>query len=76
MVCRVHGPRFDSSASSFDTGFWLGSPREFESLDAAVIFVMECAPSQDLDRIEIHTDGGELHTILTIARRYKALTGS
>lgn len=74
MVCRVQGPRFDPSASSFDTGFWLGSPREFETFDAAVIFVMECAPSHDLDRIEIHTDSGDLHTILAIARRYKALT--
>lgn len=76
MVCRVHGPRFDPSASSVDSEFWLGSPREFETLDAAVIFVMEFAPSRDLDRIEIHTDSGELHTILVIARRYKALAGN
>lgn len=73
MVCRVHGPRFDPLISSVDSGFWLGSPREFETLDAAVIFVMEFAPSHDLDRIEIHTDGGELHTILAIAHRYRAL---
>jgi hypothetical protein len=73
MVCRVHGPRFDPSASSIDSGFWLGSPREFETFDAAVTFVMEFAPAHDLDRIEIHTDGGQLHAILAIARRYRAL---
>ncbi|WP_454021136.1 hypothetical protein [Azospirillum sp. Marseille-Q6669] len=73
MVCRVHGPRFNPSASSVDSEFWPISPREFETFDAAVIFVMEFAPSHDLDQVEIHTDGGELHAILAIARRYREL---
>lgn len=73
MACRVHGARSDPSASSVDGGFWLGSPREFETFDATVIFMMEFAPANDLDRIEIHTDDGELHAILAIARRYRAL---
>ena len=73
MVCRVHGARFNPATSSVDSGFWLGSSREFETFDAAVIFVMEFAPSHDLDRVEIHTDGGELHAILAIARRYREL---
>ena len=74
MTCRLHGPRFDFSRSNYDEGFWLGSAREFDTFDAAVIFTMELVPRHDLDKIEIHTDSGELHTILTIARRYHELT--
>ncbi|AWK89499.1 hypothetical protein DEW08_26110 (plasmid) [Azospirillum thermophilum] len=73
MACRVQGPRSDLVTWSTDKRFWLGCPPEFDSVDAAVIFVMERAPARDLDRIEIHTDGGELYTILAIARRYREL---